>query len=560
MLVGAPHSAPGAERPAPLEGAAVESSRPRVILGKEARESTVQAILDASLSLEKRINAIGLAGLAALDEAVPALVTVLKRNDIIDVKVAAVWALREIDDPAAIPVLLQVHSQAVGPSPVLRYDKKISFADAGVELTFPELIEDAIGGLGESILSQYLKIIETPSGSYRGQSPGETDVQRAALAVIVCVGDRDHRAVEAMTRVLNNPPEMYPPDFRESAALGLARVLVIRTKELEALRAQDKVAEEIIESLVKYFLTLDPCPVREYLASALNMARPAYAVTLLTRHFADGSPEPVRLRTIELIGMLRSRESVEALVWALENETNPELRWRAAFGLGLAGQCDMATPALRRALKDSAPEVRRAAITALGRLHSKGAAELIEPALADPDPQTRIAAIRALGMLGDGAATRALLTAAQDKDIIVRATAVAALGGLPGRDSLAAVVRAALDDERQVRFVAMKVLCSIPASDAYVALLGLQSDPDRTIRSQAFNALQLAVQQHPEPLKQALVQVITDPKSPASADACDFANALKAPEIVDALKKAALDPRPAVRASAIRALEQMGGG
>lgn len=543
----------------PRHRARVDDWSERITLKPAALQSTLAAILDESLSLEKRIDAIGLAGLGHVQKAVPALTKVLGRRDRIEAKVAAVWALREIGDPGAIPALLRVQADAVGLKPKLKYDKKISFAEAGGEMTFIELIEDSIGRLGELVLRQYLDLLKTPAAAYGSRAKKVTNLQRSALAVIVCVGDRDRRAVKAMMRILNEPKETYPADFRETAAFGLARILVARTKEFAVVRARDEVAEQIVALLVRHILTIEPSPTREYLANALNVSRPEAAVTLLTLHFADNSPDSVRLRVIEILALLRSRESVEALVWALENEKNPELRRRAAFGLGLAGgKSKMAHKALTKALGDKSPLVRRAAIGAIGRSGGKTTVPLVGPSVHDPDPLIRAAAAKALGRARDPSAVKHLLVAAADKNVVVRATAIAALGSVPSRESLTVIARAAKDDTRQVRFAALKVLANVHNSTAYIVLLRLVGDPDRKIKADASRALQIGRVHHTKKFKAALILVINSSKHPGSADACDLAEFPNDPEIIKALRKAAVSRRPGVRASAIRMLNQLG--
>ena len=150
--------------PDPNKPALIDEDGPKITLKEPALGNTLAAIGDGSLAIEKRIDAVALAGTARLKEAVPALVDVLKQDDKPEVKVAAIWALREIGDPGAIPVLLMVHGQVAGPSPVLRYDEKISFPDIGTEMTLLELIEDSIGHLGVQVLGQYLELLNTPSG------------------------------------------------------------------------------------------------------------------------------------------------------------------------------------------------------------------------------------------------------------------------------------------------------------------------------------------------------------------------------------------------------------
>ena len=541
-----------------VDSAYIEGTPSGVTLKKDAIDSTLATIADGSLALDKRIGAIGLAGLVKLNDAVPPLIALLKRSDDINVKVAAVWALREIGDPSAIPVLLLVQADAIGPNPRLRYDKDIEFPDLGVKMTFLELVEDAIGSLGETVAGQYAKILAASAGNYRSPSSSIADTQRSALAVLVCIGDRDYRAVTALINVLKSPEGSYPPDFRETAALGLARVLATRVKAFAAVRARDPIADEITEMLVDYVVRTEPGSTREYITSALSIACPVDTVTLLTRHFADNSPDPVRLRTIEILGMLRSRESVEALTWALENEKNPELRWRAAFGLGLAGRSDASIKALAKVINDPAHDVRLNAIIALGKVGGSRAIALVAPAVKDPDQRVRTAAARALGLAADKAALPLLLLAAADKEVMVRSTALAGLAALPNRDSLLAIAHAAQDENREVRFTAGRILASIHAPAAYAALLRLSIDSDRAIRTDAIQALRIAAANDPADLKPALIFVMTDTTNPASADACDYADFPGDKDIAEALKKASLDKRPAVRAAALRALEKSG--
>ena len=544
-------------QPVPRRRARVEDWTERVTLDPAALQSTLAAILNDSLPLEKRINAIGLAGLGHVRKAVPALTKVLGQRGRIEVKVAAVWALREIGDAGAIPALLRVQAAAVGPKPTLKYDKTISFS-GGIEMTFIELIEDSIGHLGELVLGQYLNLLRTPAAAYGSNANRVANRQRSALAVIVCVGDRDRRAVRAMMRILKEPKETYPADFRETAAFGLARILVARTKEFAAVRARDKISEQIVELLVKHIIAIKPSPTREFLANALSMSRPVAAVTLLTRHFADNSPDLVRQRVIEVLGMLRSRESVEALVWALENEKAPELRWRAAFGLGLVGgKSKMAHEALTKALADKSPLVRRAALGAIGRSGGKTTVPMVAPSIRDPDPLTRAAAAKALGRARDPAAVKHLLIAAADKDPTVRAVAIAALASVPSRESLTVIAKAAQDDTRHVRFAALKVLSNIHNSTAYIVLLRLVGDPDRKIKADASRALQIGRVRHTQKFKAALILVINSSKHPGSADACDLADFPDDPKVIKALRKAARSKRPGVRASAIRMLTQL---
>ncbi|MFO7898251.1 MAG: HEAT repeat domain-containing protein [Planctomycetota bacterium] len=545
-------------RARPIRGARVHRQPVRITLKKTALNRILATLRDGSKDLATRIDAIGTLALAQAPEGVAPLISILGRQDKIEVKVAAVWALGELGNPIAIPALLRAHAKASGPHPVLRYDKKIEFPGVGAELSFLDLIEDSIGRLGVLEIDRFVRILTAPSGTYRSESEDLVAEQRSALAVIVCVGDRDPAAIGAMIDVARSPAGAYPADFRRTALFGLARVLVARTKEFEPVRAEDKVGEQIITLLTRSIVRMKPGEARNRIAGALSNSNPIYAVTLLTRRFVDNSPEQVRMRVIEALGLMRTREAVETLVWALRNEESPALRWRAAYALGRCGPSELGLAELKKALKDPSRRVRRAAVDAIGRVGGERRAELIAPAAGSDDPGIRAAAARALGRSGDEAALEPLLNLAKDESVLVRATAVAALGGLPRKKSLVAIVRAAEDADRRVRFAALQVLSRIHLPSAYAALFGMLDDVDRKVRADARNALYIARARHADTFRRTLVAVIRSRKHPGTAEACHFVTDTKDAKIIAALRTATEDERPAVRAAALRALRRLG--
>ena len=555
LFAGEPDT-PVPPRRVPFERARIEDA-PRLKFSAEALDATLKTITDSSAPIDKRVGAIAVAAMGRLTAAVGPLVAVIERPDDLDVKAACVWALREIGDPTAIPALLRMQALVVGPRPQLDYAKAVEFPDLGREMTLIELVEDTIGALGANIVSDYVRILATPSGSYLGVD-NTINIQRSALAVLVLVGDRDHRAVQVMREILAAPQELYPADFNDAAALGLARILVARAEDFANVKGRDEASDDIAEALVTSILRMRPSGVREYLVRSLELARPEYTVTLLTQQFAENAPEPTRMRAIEILALMASPEATEALVWALENEQNPELRRRAAIGLGTTGPSKLAFEALSNALADEAVEVRRAALASIGKTAGEKGAELILPALNSEDASTRAEAAKALGAAKSTEAIEPLRMAIHDKDARVRASAVAALGAIPSRESLRALIEAASDENRDVRYVSAEVLSKIPAESAYCQLLRLGTDGDRAISAIAQRALKGAQAKHAAAFKRALVRVMTDSEHPASADACDMANYPEDNDIVAALRQATADKRAAVRASAIAKLKQLG--
>jgi vesicle coat complex subunit len=128
------------------------------------------------------------------------------------------------------------------------------------------------------------------------------------------------------------------------------------------------------------------------------------AVRQLRRHKADAIPL--------LVDLLRDPDRA--------------VQGRAVTALGNCGGA--AIKALRAALTDADPAVRRLAALALGHTHHSRAVRPLVPVLADDDPAVRRAAAVALGWLANDYAVEALQTAAQvDDSAPVREAAQAAL-------------------------------------------------------------------------------------------------------------------------------------
>ncbi len=542
----------------PFRPAFVDRPRIKITLQDTALNRILATVRDDSVDIETRIDAISTLALADAKEGVAPLIHIIERQDQTVVKLAAVWALGELGDPIAIPALLRLHRQASGPRPALRYDGTVEFPGIGVELTALELIEYTIGRLGVLQLSRFVRVLSSPGESYHAASDTFIGQQRSALAVIVCVGDRDPAATEALINVAESPVGAYPPDFRETALLGLARILVARTEEFRPVRARDPISDQILNLLTEQVVEMEPGEMRNQIAATLRNTNPVRAVTRLTHRFVDDSSETVRMRAIEVLGLMRTREAVEALVWALRREENPALRWRAAWGLGQSGHSQLALDELTTALNDDSPRVRRAALEAIGHIGGDRAVELISPAIKSEDPVTRASAAQALGRSGDKAAIAPLLELAGDEHGGVRAAAIASLGGLPSTESLRAIAKAAEDEDRTVRRTALHVLSRLNLPAAYAALFGMLDDADRNIRSDARHALYIGRSRHRDAFRRAQVAVIRSRTHPGTAQACNLVERTSDGEVIEALRAATEDDRPAVRAAAHRALRRTG--
>jgi len=164
------------------------------------------------------------------------------------------------------------------------------------------------------------------------------------------------------------------------------------------------------------------------------------ARTALADRLADPDEnEVVRRWSAQILGDLGDRRSLPVLCTALE-DTDAELRARAAQALGAIGDPRAVERLLPRLLVDPVPFVRTAVARALGRVGADRAMQLLVEALADPEWWVRLRAIEALEKIGSPA--RDLLVATlSDPDPQVRRGAARALEGIGVVAESIAIVR-----------------------------------------------------------------------------------------------------------------------
>jgi HEAT repeat protein len=198
----------------------------------------------------------------------------------------------------------------------------------------------------------------------------------------------------------------------------------------------------------------------------------------------------------EPFGLARAdRAAAEVAIGAMA-DPDAGVRRVAAELLGGLGTPD-ATAALIRGVHDDDPEVRTTALRSLARSEAFAASEEIPERLTDPVPEVRLAALEALGALrADRSRARALLA---DPDGLVRAQAATILledadpdGGTgPGRDAdaeaaLARLTRSPHADTRAAAFRALGRSRSPDVMD--LARAGI-ADPAPSVRAEAARTM-----------------------------------------------------------------------
>jgi HEAT repeat protein len=217
------------------------------------------------------------------------------------------------------------------------------------------------------------------------------------------------------------------------------------------------------------------------LAALGAAAREAPVPALIVALFADKDPvvRSAARRAAQQIGASGGEADKALLALLGASGTSAADRAEIATTAGMIG----ALQTVRLALGDSEPAVRRAAAEHAGGI---GAAGLLV-ALGDRDPNVRLAAIR--GLVGAKAAD-VLARAARSTDPDVRPAALEALGDVGGPTARATLEAALSDGSERVRTAATRGLARLKP-DAIDLLLVAVRDPARSVREEAVAGLAL---------------------------------------------------------------------
>ena len=164
--------------------------------------------------------------------------------------------------------------------------------------------------------------------------------------------------------------------------------------------------------------------------------------------------------------------------------------WLRRRPLGVFGPGEVYEQTLNTLASDPDPLKRSYAASALGEfLFAPGIAACSQALAADGDARVRAAAASALGRLNDDGAG-ALGKALSDSDPSVKLAALGAAGIINSFSGLPAVAGLTSDATPQVRRRAIEVLDGLNAKDSVAAVAAVaQKDADPTVRAEACHAL-----------------------------------------------------------------------
>ena len=178
-------------------------------------------------------------------------------------------------------------------------------------------------------------------------------------------------------------------------------------------------------------------------AEDLGLMRSREAVEPLVALMNDPEPE-VRIRAARALGIIRGTTSIRPLVRALADPS----RWSAIrVAEILINVGAEAADELLAAYETLPRHARISALDVLGRIRSLRAIGLMKRCLEDPDPDLRARAAHGLGLIGDSGTASDLIKALADREWPVRAMAAKALGRI-GNPAAIPSLREAMKDRQ----------------------------------------------------------------------------------------------------------------
>ena len=308
-------------------------------------------------------------------------------------------------------------------------------------------------------------------------------ITSALILVLVAIGAREHveraRAARRRERVRSELEPVFSRFLETEDSSRLAEEL------RPAFMRMDAAHRPVAAVLVTEVMHEASWSQRDRLRSALEQAG---IVELGHRGTRRSSPWR-RALACEMLGTIGSPSSVPVLLERLKDR-RPEVRMAAVRALGDI-RSDEAIPALSEAFLERSVAPTNVVNDALRKIGGDSA-PAFEQGMASTDPIVRVSSCFGLSGIAEshgGAVNRLAVVLASDPEARVRAAAAHALGIVGGGNAPPELVAATVDREVNVRRSAVKALGSFDDSATSEALADRTEDEDREVALRAAEAL-----------------------------------------------------------------------
>ena len=576
------------------EQARSANGRPRWLLEAYDQLGLVDKYVDKLRSARKwrdRAFAAELLGRVGGAKAVPALLETVSatRTEDSDVREVSLRALARIADPGAVEPLIRTLGTA--------------------EVWLAPRIADILTRHGELVVDPLIAILNDPSRqparAWAANVLGEVRAQRAFPSLVRSLGDPedevrakaatalgrlgDRRAVGYLLEHLLTDPAPFVR-VRIASALGqfggpevigrLVRALGdpawwVRMRSVEALEQIGSVAEGPL------LVALDDPDSEIRVRAAVALERLGVPDTLV-RMIDGGQRGPEAFETMVKF----AAAGTPVFVAELARHASPKVRETVVTAAQRARRMDLGDELLQIASRDSEPRLRALAFTTLRSLGLREALPAGIAGLSDPDQRVRVVAVGLVGDLGGPEIVELLRTQTTDPDPTVRTAAARALGAIGALAAQSDIRRLLNDPSPTVREAAVLATTEARLISLVPSLMDLLGDSEPGVRRKAARALgglgdrsvvPALLRSFPDPsldVSEAIAVAVSrlDLEALAGlieplADSSDVESKLaliralrrsRRSEALPVLQRLAGDNLPAVRATAIEALERAG--
>ncbi len=360
--------------------------------------------------------------------------------------------------------------------------------------------------------------------------------------------------------------------------LGSLRLADGEGRAAEAIRSRDSNADDFVAAAFSYLATIESEAAldeaveiiagdeKRYLQAAIKTVgvsgSDAEAEALRAAYEADGVEQATKEAIVLALGKMKSVASFDLLASiASSDESGKAIRMYACTALGSLGD-DRAVAVLTGASVAADPNVRAAAVAALGNYASDAARTAVREGLRDAHVLPRIAAAKAAGTSRDADAIPFLqYKASYDPEKAVREASIKALADIGGSgvDDYLAGFLADQKNATQYRSAALGAIVAKGGSDArskaLAAFAAAQGEKDRALFTAFARAAMAVDDPNAGPFAEAL---LGDKEFSVRLGAIAWAERngyLALAGTIKALSES--DPNDAVKKRAARALERL---
>ncbi len=433
------------------------------------------------------------------------------------IRLAAVKALKTIDDTRVMPTLLKMLND-------IDWNIRISTVEALCEFQDEQAlfgILQALKDIDEKVRVAAVEVLGRyrDERAVRGLLEASRDVDRKVrTAAVKALGEcQDELAIPGLLEaVWDDEPEARISAVRalgklqnEQTLSELLKLLWDNDNEVRiaAVRALgERQDEKALPELLKLLWDNDN-KVRIAAVRALGERQNEQALSELLKILWASDPR-LRIEAVNVLGKYRDEQVLPALLEVAKN-VDRDVRW-AAVRVLRERQDERVLPVLLEALNTGDKYIRQSALFGIRAFGYKGALTELLKLLDDEDLDIRIGAVKTFKYLrykDDERVVAKLLEKLEDREPAIQLAAVEVLGEYQGEKVVLRLLQALEDKDRDIRKAAVKSLGRIDDWRVVPALLRSLKDINKHVREAAVEALS---SNQNEPVVSGLLEALND--------------------------------------------------